>query len=367
MRRWGRFGLGFLVACLLLTQTAGIAQAQDAGWYGPYDDGCYHWWDGFAWTNDVDCDGDGYTDQSSTSYPAGWYGPYDDGCYHWWDGNTWTNDVDCDGDGYTDVTTFEPGWYGPFDDGCYYWWDGSAYTGDYDCDGDGYTDDTQETYKPGWYDLYEDGCLYWYDGNDYTGEVDCNGDGKADTTQQPNRVDTSDTDEFIYNQVDAINGMWSDRFKAANRAYDNTHIILATEPVRGGCPTQDGDLLVETEDWIFYCPVDQTIYVGPGNLEKVVQAGVGSVQFMVAHEIGHHVQNTIYENFGTLYSSDTVKYEDQATCMAGVWFNELDRRGTPSDINQAMTYLSNATSETHGKGEDQVKALLKGYKDPNAC
>src|SRR5689334_11146921 len=105
MQRWGRgpgrFAAGLLVACLLLPQSAGIARAQDAGWYGPYDDGCSYWWDGYAWTNDVDCDGDGYTD--TTTYPAGWYGPYDDGCSHWWDGHRWTNDVDCDGDGNTDV------------------------------------------------------------------------------------------------------------------------------------------------------------------------------------------------------------------------------------------------------------------------
>ncbi len=267
MLRWGRgtgrFGVGVLVACLLLAQMTGIARAQDAGWYGPYDDSCYHWWDGYQWTSDVDCDGDGYTDNSTTTYPADWYGPYDDGCYHWWDGYQWTNDIDCDGDGYTDVATFAAGWYGPFDNGCNYWWNGNEYSGEYDCDGDGYTDDTEETYQPGWYDLYGDGCLYWYDGSAYTGDVDCNGDGAADTSQQPNNVDTSSTDQYIEAQLAAINKMWGDRFRASGMDYADTRVVLATQPVSGGCTTKDGDLLVETEDWIFYCPGDRTIYSVP--------------------------------------------------------------------------------------------------------
>jgi hypothetical protein len=53
--------------------------------------------------------------------------------------------------------------------------------------------------------------------------------------------------------------------------------------------------------------------------------------------------------------------------MAGVWFHELDEQGTPSDINAAMTFLSTATDEIHGKGEDQIQAFLKGYHDPNSC
>src|SRR5215475_10298918 len=110
-RTTGRLGVGIVVACLLPGHLAGVALAQDAGWYGPYDDGCYHWWDGYQWTNDVDCNGDGYTD----------------------------------------VTTFAAGWYGPFDNGCYYWWNGNEYSGEYDCDGDGYADAAQETYPPNWY------------------------------------------------------------------------------------------------------------------------------------------------------------------------------------------------------------------------
>jgi predicted metalloprotease len=288
---------------------------------------------------------------------------------YWWDGYRWSGDVDCDGDGYADqpVTDYPAGWYGPFEDQCNYWWDGTQYTGEYDCDGDGKTDATEETYRPGWYDLYSDGCLYWFDGSVYTGDVDCNGDGRNDTPQQPDDIDTSSIDDFIDSQVLAINKMWRQRFAAQGLDYSNPRLIIADGPIQIGCLTADGDQELETEDWIFYCSSDQTIYFGPGNLDRIVQAGIGTVQFTVAHEIGHHVQDEMDPQFSTKYASDTVKYENQATCMAGVWFNELDAEGTPSDINAAMTFLSTATDEVHGKGEDQIAALLQGYHDPDSC
>ena len=374
MRPWkratGRMSVSFVLGCLLLMHLSGAAVAQNAaGWYGPYDDGCDHWWDGYQWTTAVDCDGDGYTDASVDSYPANWYGPYDDGCMHWWDGYQWTVYVDCDRDGLADAgtVTYPAGWYGPFDDGCNYWWNGSLYSGEYDCNGDGLTDATNETYPPDWYDLYGDGCRYWFNGTVYTGDVDCNGDRTADSKQEPTSIDTSSTGSFVDTQVAAINQMWAGRFSSESRAYTDTHLVVASEPIAIGCVTQDGDQVLETEDWIFYCAADNAIYVGPGNLERVELSGVGAVQFMVAHEIGHHVQDLLDASFSTDYAADTVKYENQATCMAGVWFYELDAEGTPSDINAAMTYLSTATDDVHGSAQDQIDALLKGYHDPNSC
>jgi len=299
----------------------------------------------------------------------GWYGPYDDGCSFWWDGEAWTSIVDCDGDGEadTDPGSYPAGWYGPFDDGCRYYWDGTRYTGASDCNGDGETDAITETYQPGWYDLYGDGCLYWFDGDDYNGDIDCNGDSKPDTEQRPDNIDTSSTGAFINDQIAAINVMWAERFRDDGMNYSEPELVIANDPISIGCLTADGDQLLETEDWIFYCSADESIYFGPGNLDKVVQSGIGAVQFTVAHEIGHHVQSLLSPTFDTDYELDTVKYENQATCMAGIWFYELDAEGKPSDIDAAMTFLSSASDDIHGSGDDQVAALLKGYHDPSAC
>jgi hypothetical protein len=173
----------------------------EAGWYDYYGDGCLYYWDGYQWTGDYDCssqvsayagwydgddgcqyywDGYEYTDvvcESTVSY-EGWYGPFDDGCYYWWDGYQYTGDYDCS----ESSTSYAAGWYGPMDDGCYYWWDGAQYTGDYDC-----SSAPANTYAAGWYGPMDDGCYYWWDGYDYSGDYDCSAAGGAtvETTAGP--------------------------------------------------------------------------------------------------------------------------------------------------------------------------------------
>src|SRR5215212_5713557 len=98
MRRTGMRRIAMLAIAVLIGLSGAFdassspTRAQDySGWYGPFDDGCYYWWDGYQYTGDVDCNGDGYADSASGSNAAsgaaaGWYGPFDDGCNYWWDG-----------------------------------------------------------------------------------------------------------------------------------------------------------------------------------------------------------------------------------------------------------------------------------------
>jgi hypothetical protein len=122
-----------LAAALLLTvagAAAGSAKADgsaQAGWYGPYSDGCDYYWNGDQWTGDVSC---AASSDAGSGYAAGWYGPYGDGCDYYWDGAAWTGQADCPA---AASPAYAAGWYGPFDDGCSYYWDGTEYTGDKQC------------------------------------------------------------------------------------------------------------------------------------------------------------------------------------------------------------------------------------------
>lgn len=70
------YAIGILTILVLATSAHLSASASNAGWYGPYQDGCYYFWDGQQFT--------GYDCTQSSVY--GWYGPYEDGCYYLWDG-----------------------------------------------------------------------------------------------------------------------------------------------------------------------------------------------------------------------------------------------------------------------------------------
>src|SRR4051794_23731243 len=91
-----RTALLLLFVAVPLLTTGPNASAQGtydySGWYDG-GDGCYYWWDGYQYTGDVDCNGDGYADSQSTA-AAGWYDYYGDGCLYWFDGSQYTGAVD---------------------------------------------------------------------------------------------------------------------------------------------------------------------------------------------------------------------------------------------------------------------------------
>ena len=83
-------GLGMVLLVALATSPRVGAEGSGAGWYGPYQDGCYYFWDGQQFT--------GYDCTQSSFY--GWYGPYEDGCFYLWDGYQFIS-VDCSMSGMT--------------------------------------------------------------------------------------------------------------------------------------------------------------------------------------------------------------------------------------------------------------------------
>lgn len=156
----------------------------------------------------------------------------------------------------------------------------------------------------------------------------------------------------------------------------------------------------------FYCPADETAYFDTGffaELESKFGASGGSLaqQYVVAHEVGHHISNQI----GTIGiaqrdprgpESGAVRVELQADCFAGIWahhapktvqqssgksaFKELSQK----DIEDALS-AANAVGDdriqkratgrvspegfTHGTSKQRMSWFMRGYQsgDPNVC
>jgi hypothetical protein len=83
-------GLALVLLMGMAASSRAGAEAGGAGWYGPYQDGCYYFWDTQQFT--------GYDCTQSSVY--GWYGPYEDGCSYLWDGYQFIS-VDCSMSGMT--------------------------------------------------------------------------------------------------------------------------------------------------------------------------------------------------------------------------------------------------------------------------
>lgn len=148
----------------------------------------------------------------------------------------------------------------------------------------------------------------------------------------------------------------------------------------------------------FYCPTDEGIYLDTSFFEQMdKQMGAGgdfAYAYVVAHEVGHHVQNLagIADQVRKLQaqSSQTdgnrlqVGMELQADCFAGVWAGINSDRIEPGDIEEGMR-AANAIGDdtlmqqagrapvesmfTHGTSEQRMEALQRGIrsKNPNAC
>jgi len=151
----------------------------------------------------------------------------------------------------------------------------------------------------------------------------------------------------------------------------------------------------------FYCPLDQKVYLDLSFFQELEQKfgapGDFAQAYVIAHEVGHHVQNLtgtaqqvqkLQQNARSKAEANqySVMLELQADCYAGVWARDAAPRLniTQQDIDEGMraaTAIGDDTLQraaqgrvvpdafTHGTSEQRSRWLMTGMKsgDPNAC
>ena len=133
--------------------------------------------------------------------------------------------------------------------------------------------------------------------------------------------------EFVARVLGATETVWHDVFKAFGRTYEEPKLVLFTDVTQGACGRQDASSGPE------YCESDRKVYLDLGFFqtlqEKYGAKGDMGRAYVIAHEIGHHVQNQL----GILGKASeleqklekgqrnamSVRIELQADCLAGVW------------------------------------------------
>src|SRR5262245_49432240 len=176
--------------------------------------------------------------------------------------------------------------------------------------------------------------------------------------------------------------------------YRNPKLVLFSNGVDSACG------YAQAAVGPFYCPGDEKVYLDLDFFAELSQRfgapGDFAQAYVIAHEIGHHVQNVLgieqqvskarsgmSETQGNALS---VRVELQADCFAGVWANRANKEGVvePGDIDEALTAASavgddtlqkQATgrvvpdSFTHGSAEQRARWFQAGYRsgDANDC
>jgi uncharacterized protein len=221
------------------------------------------------------------------------------------------------------------------------------------------------------------------------------GGGAATDVVAERPASTSPEEEQLVDFVDAVTGdiqhTWSQ--KIAN--YQPTRTVLFRDGIQSACG------LSSAATGPFYCPGDRKVYLDLsffGELHRNIGApGDFAQAYVLAHEVGHHVQNLT----GTLESAPfsgnanerSVRVELQADCYAGVWGHEAAKPGRfaagrveldPGDAEEGLNAAAAIGDDrlqqqsqgriapesfTHGSSAQRVSWFKRGMEsgDPRVC
>lgn len=164
--------------------------------------------------------------------------------------------------------------------------------------------------------------------------------------------------------------VWHDIFNSMNKTYEEPKLHLFNGSVSSACG------MAESATGPFYCPGDHKVYLDTEFFDEMRDKfhvnGDFAMAYVIAHEVGHHVQNLLGISAkldrarGSMseaeYNKLSVKLELQADFLAGVWANHAERMDTileAGDIESAL----NAASAV---GDDRLQKEAQGYVVPDA-
>jgi uncharacterized protein len=183
-----------------------------------------------------------------------------------------------------------------------------------------------------------------------------------------------------FNDAQAV---WS---RALGDAWAPSRLVLFWDGTRSGC----GDASAAMGP--FYCPVDGKVYLDLGFYRELSRrfgaAGDFAQAYVVAHEVGHHVQHLLgtarrveaaQRRDPRLRNALSVRLELQADCLAGAWARDVADRGQldPGDVEEGLRAaaavgddrIQRATtgrvrpeSFTHGTAEQRAGWFRRGYR-----
>jgi predicted metalloprotease len=183
--------------------------------------------------------------------------------------------------------------------------------------------------------------------------------------------------------------VWAQQFQrgalpdygAAPGAYRQPTLVVFAEGVStGGCGDATSDV------GPFYCPGDEKLYIDPSFynvMERRLRApGDFAQAYVIAHEVGHHVQNligsTALKPRGETANQNSVRVELQADCLAGVWGHsaQASLQITDDDLDEALTAAhaigddtlghSDASTFTHGSSDQRKRWFRRGFDSGDA-
>ena len=200
------------------------------------------------------------------------------------------------------------------------------------------------------------------------------------------------TDKFVRRVLATTEDTWSEIFKEGGATYHDPTLVVFTGQTRSACG------VAQSAAGPFYCPGDRKVYLDTAFFDELARRfgapGDFARAYVIAHEIGHHVQNQLglfdkikpQQDSGDAKQANAiqVRVELQADCYAGVWAAKnrdiLDAGDFEQGVKAAAAIGDDTLqrqaqgtvvpdSFTHGTSAQRVKWLTTGFQagSPDAC
>lgn len=214
-------------------------------------------------------------------------------------------------------------------------------------------------------------------------------EGSGQTTERALTAEEEEQGKMMRVILADTEDVWTKIFQENGMSYDSPNMVLFSNRVQTGCGN------ASAASGPFYCPADQKVYMDLAFFDELktkfgAQGGDFAVAYVLAHEIGHHVQ-TLLGTSGkvremqqgmneTQANKLSVALELQADFYAGVWTHynqEMKQILEEGDIDEALS-AANAVGDdaiqkrmqgdvvpdsfTHGTSEQRKYWFMKGYK-----
>lgn len=187
--------------------------------------------------------------------------------------------------------------------------------------------------------------------------------------QQGNSQVTDEEAQFVSVVLAETEDVWNGIFQAEGQEYSEPRLVLFTNQIQSACG------YASSASGPFYCPGDRKVYIDLGFFRELAQkfkaSGDFAQAYVIAHEVGHHVQNLIgvLPEFNRQRQSMSqveanrlsTRVELQADCFAGIWAHYTAQKGLleQGDIEEAL----NAANQI---GDDTLQKRTQGYVVPES-
>ena len=169
--------------------------------------------------------------------------------------------------------------------------------------------------------------------------------------------------------LDDVQQTWSTLLPAqTGKNYERAKLVLFRDYTQSGCG------VAQSQTGPFYCPVDEKVYIDLGFWDELRRLGGSNADFaqayVVAHELGHHVQDLlgIEQQVQRLSGQNpsernslSVDLELQADCLAGVWAHSTAQRQIIHDADIATGMQAAAAV-----GDDHIQRVQRGAVSPES-